>query len=221
MLTAITYLTMLQAKPVKLAPAVFADPSTRRIVEMSKKAFANLKSAKLTISSANDKKSYSFSSGKVVGFQKGAQWVWNQKKFTLLCNKGLFKGTMGAYNVNAWLTKVGAAPEILPIQIASKKNPIDALVSPGSRVRKAGTLMMNGVAVDVIEIKTERLRVTMAIRQDNRLLADLNAVNVDKDGAVLFNSTRTFTWGMVNKPIPISSFTVGAGKTARPIKVLN
>lgn len=221
MLTAITYLSMLQAKPAKLAPAVFADASTRRIVEMSKKAFTGLKSAKFTISSANDKKSYSYSNGKVMGFQKGAQWAWNQKKFTLLCNKGLFKGTMGAYNVNAWLTKVGAVPETLPIQLAAKKNPFDVLIPPGSRVRRAGTLKLDGVAVDVIEIKSDRLRVTMAIRQDNRLPADLNAVNVDKNGDVLFNSTRTIAWSQVNKPIANSAFAVGAGKTARPIKVLN
>ena len=221
MLTAITYLSMLQAKPPKLAPAVFADASTRRIVELSKKAFANLKSAKVTISSTDAPKTYTFSAGKVAGHQKGAQWVWGQKRLTLLCNKGLFRGTMGPYNVNAWLSKVGASPELLPIQLAAKKNPIDVLVAPGSRVRKVGSMTLHGVAADVVEVKSERLRVRMAIRQDNRLLADLTAVNVDKNGEVLFNSSRTFQWTLVNKPIPASAFSIGAGKSPKPIRNLN
>lgn len=221
MLTAITYLSMLQAKPPKLAPAVFADASTRRIVELSKKAFANLKSAKVTISSADSPKTYSYSAGKVAGHQKGAQWVWSQKKLTLLCSKGLFRGTMGPYNVNAWLSKVGASPEILPIQLAAKKNPIDVLVGPGSRVRKVGSMTLHGVAADVVEVKSDRLRVRMAIRQDNRLLADVTAVNVDKNGEILFNSSRTFEWALVNKPIPASAFAIGAGKTPKPIRNLN
>lgn len=220
MLTAITYLSMLQAKPVKLAPAVFADSSTRRIVELSKKAFSNLKSAKVTISSVGDAKTYSFAGGKVAGHQKGAQWVWSQKKLTVLCGKGLFRGTMGPYNVNAWLSKAGASPEILPIQLAAKRNPIEALINPGSRVQKVGLITLQGVAADVIEVKSDRLRVRMAIRQDNRLIADLTAKNVDKDGSVLFDSSRSFQWALVNKPIPSSVFVVGAGKAAKPIRGL-
>ncbi len=221
MLATLAYVTMLQSKPPKLAPAVFADASTRRIVELSKKAFGNLKSAKITITEGRDIKRYSFATGKVVAHQRGAQWSWNQKRLTLLCNKGLFRGNMGVYNVNAWLSKVGAVPEQIPVQLVAKKNPIDALIAPGSRVRKAGTMSLGGTAVDMIEIKSERLRVTMAIRQDNRLISDLAAVNVDKDGSILFKSNRSIQWSEVNRAIPASAFVVGGGKQAKPIRVLN
>lgn len=221
MVSSIAFLMLLQAKPVKLAPAVFADASTRRIVEFSKVAFNRLKSAKFSITTNGETKRYAFSNGKVAGLQKGAQWAWGQKKLVLQCGKGLFKGNMGPYNVNAWLGKVGADPELVPIQLAAKKNPVELLIAPGSSVRKAGTLMLSGVAVDVIEVKSSRLRVTMAIRQDNRLLADLSATNVDKDGKTLFNSTRTFQWSSVNKPIASKEFALGAGKTPKSIRNLN
>jgi hypothetical protein len=222
MLTSIAYLMILQTKaPPKLAPAVFADASARRIVNFSRTAYSKLKSARIVISSDNETKKYAFSGGRVYGFQKGAEWAWSQKRFTLLCNRGLFRGTMGVYNVNAWLAKIGASPEIVPIQLASAKNPIDTLVGPGSRVRRAGTMALDGVAVDIVEIKSARLKVTMAVRQDNRLIADLEAVNVDKDGKVLFKSSRRFSWSNVNKSIPTSVFAVGAGKSPRPIKNLN
>lgn len=220
MLATVAYLTMLQAKPVKPAPAVFADDSTRRIVNLSKKAFNDLKSAKFTIRVDGSLKRYSYSGGRITGHQKGAHWAWGNKKLTLMCNKGLFRGTMGAYGINAWLTSVGATPEILPIQLAMKRNPIDDLVIPGARVRRAGTMALGGVAVDLIEVKSARLRVTMGIRQDNRLFADLTAINIDKNGEVLFQSSRTFQWSLVNKPIPSAEFSVGSGKTPRPIKVL-
>ncbi len=220
MLASVAYLTMLQAKPAKLAPAVFADDSTRRIVNLSRRAFDNLKSAKVTISVDGDSKRYSFSGGRIAGHQKGAQWAWGNKRLNLVCNKGFFRGTMGAYGVNAWLTSVGARPEVLPIQLAMKQNPVEVLVVPGSRVRRAGTMALGGVAVDLIEVKSDRLRVTMAIRQDNRLFADLTAVNVDKDGRVLFQSSRTFQWSLVNQAIPSTDFSVAAGKTPKPIKVL-
>lgn len=219
MISAIAYLVLFQAKP-KPAPAIFSDASTRRIVELSRKAFDNLTSAKLTITSGTELKKYTFSGGKLAGHQKGAQWAWAQKRLVLQCSKGLFRGSMGAYNVNPWLTKVGAQPEILPIQLAMKKNPVTALVAPGSRVRKAGTMSLNGVAVDMIEIKTNSLRVTMTIRQDNRLLADVRAVSVDSDGRVLFSSTRTFLWSSVNKPISGREFALGSGKASKPIRSL-
>ena len=221
MLSSIAFLALLQVKPQpKLAPAVFADASTRRIVNFSKQAYAKLKSAKFTITSGTERKSYSYSSGKVAGTQKGAQWTWSQKKLRLLCNKGLYQGTMGAYNVNAWLNAVGASPEMVPIQLAAGKNPIDTLVSPGSRVRRVGTMSLAGAAVDIIEVKSDRLKVTMAIRQDNRLFADLASVNVDKNGDVLFRSSRSFTWSQVNKPVPGSAFSVAPGKPAKAIRLL-
>lgn len=221
MLSSIAFLALLQSKaPPKLAPAVFADASTRRIVNFSKQAFAKLKSAKLTITVQGEKKVYNFSTGRVSGLQKGAQWTWSQKKLRLLCNKGLFQGTMGPYNINAWLTAVGANPELIPIQLAAGKNPIDILVAPGSRVRRVGTMVLEGTAVDIVEVKSDRLKVTMAIRQDNRLFADLTSVNVDKGGEVLFSSTRLLTWSLVNKPIPGSAFAVAPGKAAKAIKLL-
>ena len=218
MLTSIAYLALLQAKPQKLAPAVFADASARRIVNFSRSAYSKLKSAKFVIDSNGAKKTYLYSNGKLYGHQAGAEWQWSAKKLRLLCSKGLFSGNMGIYNVNAWLAKVGADPETLPIQIAAKKNPIDVLIPPGSRVRRSGTMALNGTAVDVIEVKSSRLRVTMAIRQDNRLIADLNASNVDKDGSVLFRSSRSISWSNVNRPLSIQ--TVGAGKSAKSIKTL-
>ena len=220
MLDSVAYLTMLQAKPTKLAPAIFADDSTRRIVNLSKRAFANLKSAKFTINVDGSAKRYAYSGGRVMGHQRGAHWAWGSKKLTLMCNKGLFRGNMGAYGVNAWLNLVGASPEVLPIQLAMKRNPIDELVIPGARVRRAGTMALGGVAVDLIEVKSARLRVTMGIRQDNRLFADLTAVNIDKNGEVLFQSSRTFQWSQVNKPISSAEFSVGGGKSPRPIKIL-
>ncbi len=220
MLTTIVFLAVAQAKVPKLAPAVFADASTRRIVEMSRKSFAGLKTAKFSVLSEGEMKQYAFSNGKVMGKQKGAQWVWSQKRLDLLCSKGLFRGKMGAYNVNAWLAKVGASPELLPIQLASKKNPIDLLVAPGSRVSLVGSIRMDGVAVDLVEVKTAGLKVTMGIRQDNRLIADLTAVNIGQDGKPLFSSTRTIQWRNVNKPVPANLFAVSAGKTPKPIKSL-
>lgn len=220
MLSTLAYMALLQVQTPKLAPAVFANASTRRIVNFSKDAFAKLKSAKFKIVSDGQSKSYTFSNGRIAGFQKGAQWVWAQKKLTLLCSKGLFRGSMGAYNVNAWLNKVGASPELLPVQLAGRKNPIDALVIPGSRVRKSGTMTLDGVAADIIEVKSARLTITMAIRQDNRLVADLSAVNTDKDGKTLFRSNRSISWSNVNKPIPTNAFAVGSGKTPMPIKNL-
>jgi hypothetical protein len=220
MLSTIAYLALLQSKPAKLAPAVFADASARRIVEMSKSAFRNLKSAKFSINIDGETKTFSFSNGKIAGKQRGAQWAWSQKKLNLLCNKGLFRGTLGAYNINGWLTKVGADPELMPVQLAAKKNPIEALIPPGSRVRRAGTMKLGAVPVDIIEVKSALLRVTMAIRQDNRLFADLQAVNVDKNGKVLFTSSRSFSWSNVNKPIAGTEFAVGGGRSAKPIKSL-
>ena len=123
MLTSIAYLALLQVKPPKLAPAVFADASTRRIVNFSRAAYNQLKSAKLVVTADGQKKTYAFANGKVYGHQPGAEWVWSSKKLTLLCNKGLFRGSMGAYNVNAWLAKVGAVPEVMPIHLALKKKP--------------------------------------------------------------------------------------------------
>src|SRR5687768_9502730 len=131
MLSTVAYLLILQSKPAKLAPAVFADASTRRIVDLSKTAFKNLKSAKFAITADGEKKTYAYSTGKISGRQRGAQWTWSQKKLNLLCGKGFFKGTLGAYNVNAWLNKAGASPEIVPVQLAAKKNPVEALIPPG------------------------------------------------------------------------------------------
>ena len=221
MLASIAYLALLQAKaPAKLAPAVFADASARRIVNFSKQAFAKLKSAKLTITENGEKKTYNFAGGKGSGFQRGSQWVWSQRKFRLLCNKGLFAGTLGPYNINAWLSIAGSSPELIPVQLLARKNPVEILIPPGSRVRRSGTMLLRGAAVDIIEVKSDRLKVTMAIRQDNRLFADLSSVNVDKDGKVLFTSSRAFDWSLVNKPIPAGSFAVAPGKTANSIRLL-
>ena len=81
-------------------------------------------------------------------------------------------------------------------------------------------MALGGVAADIIEVKSSKLRVTMAIRQDNRLIADLSGTNVDRGGEVLYRSNRTFAWSNVNKPLPASTFAVGTGKTPRPIKGL-
>jgi hypothetical protein len=221
MLTGIAFLALLQTKAQpRLAPAVFADASTRRIVNFSKQAYSKLRSAKFTIEADGEKKAYIYATGKIFGLQKGAQWCWNQRKLRLLCNKGIYQGVMGPYNVNAWLSSAGAQPELVPIQLAAGKNPIDVLIAPGSRVRRSGTMVLKGSAVDIIEVKSELLRVTMAIRQDNRLIADLRSVNVDKNGEVLFNSTRTFSWSLVNKPISNGAFAVAPGKSAKPIKLI-
>lgn len=221
MLSGIAYLALVQTKaPQKLAPAVFADASTRRIVNFSKQAFSKLKSAKFSITADGEKKVYQFATGKVVGSQKGAQWVWSQRKLRISCARGVFQGTMGPYNVNAWLVKAGAAPELVPIQLAAGRNPIDALIPAGSRVRRAGTMSLGGAAVDIIEVKSDRLKVTIAIRQDNRLFADLATANVDRDGKVLFSSNRAFSWSLVNKPVSASAFSVAAGKPAKPVKRL-
>jgi hypothetical protein len=220
MLTTVAYLVLLQSKPVKLAPAVFSDASTRRIVEMSKSAFKNLKSAKLAITADGEKKTYAYAVGRIAGRQRGAEWNWSQKKLNLLCGKGFFRGTLGPYNVNAWLNKAGASPELMPVHLAARKNPIEILIPPGSRVRRAGTMSLNSVPVDIIEVKSPLLRVTMAIRQDNRLVADLRAVNVDRNGKVLFSSSRSFAWSYVNKPIASKEFAVGTGRSPKPIKGL-
>ena len=71
MLTSIAYLALLQAKPQKLAPAVFADASARRIVNFSRSAYSKLKSAKFVIDSNGAKKTYLYSNGNLYGHQAG------------------------------------------------------------------------------------------------------------------------------------------------------
>jgi hypothetical protein len=216
MVALITALILGQAKVSKPAPAVFSDPQVRRTVEQSRSAFSKLGSAGITITTDGESKTYALGNGKLAGKQRGAQWIFQNKSLVLQCSKGLFKGRMGPYNVNAWLSKVGSSPEVVPIQILAKKNPVDALVIPGARVRKVGAMQEHGVWIDLIEVKTSRLKVSMGIRRDNHLFANLAAVNTDKNGETLFSSERSFTWSKPNMAL----FKVGAGKTPKPIKSL-
>jgi len=212
----VTVLILGQAKVSKPAPAVFSDSQVRRTVEQARAAFARLGSTGVTITTDGESKTYALSSGKLAARQRGSQWRFQNKSLVLQCSKGLFQGRMGPYNINAWLSKVGSSPEVVPIQILAKKNPVDALVIPGSRVRKVGAMQEKGVWVDLIEVKTARLKVSMGIRRDNHLFANLAAVNTDKNGETLFSSERSFTWSKPNSAL----FNVGAGKTPKPIKSL-
>ncbi|MCC7229478.1 MAG: hypothetical protein IT203_03725 [Fimbriimonadaceae bacterium] len=220
MILGITFLFLTQAKPSKPPVIVFADAETRKIVEQSKRAFAGFKSGVLSITNGNERKVYALSGSAIAAKQMGAQWVYGNKSLLLQCKKGLFKGNMGPYNVNAWLGRVGANAEILPIQLFAKKNPIDAVIPLGARVKKVGALQVGGVWVDLVEANSATIRVSMGIRRDNHLLASLSAVNKDRDGKTLFSSERTIHWSGLNQAPAPTAFQLGAGKAAKSIKLL-
>lgn len=220
MILGIAFLFLAQAKSPKPPVIAFANAETRKIVEQSKMAFANFKSGVLSITNGNEKKVYALSGAKIAATQRGAQWVYGNKKLLLQCRKGLFKGNMGPYNVNAWLGRAGANAEILPIQIIAKKNPIDAVIPLGAKVKKVGALQVGGVWVDLVEANSATIRVSMGIRRDNHLLASLSAVNKDRDGKTLFSSERTMNWSGLNQAPSPKAFQLGAGKSAKSIKLL-
>ncbi len=210
MIAGIAYLVLAQgkdqAKIVKPAPPVYANAATRSLVNACRKAFANLKSARFSIVTSGETKRYTYSAGRMSGAQRTVQWVYDNRRFTVSTGKGLFAGKVGPYSVNSWLTRAGISPEVVPIQLIAKKNPLDTLVAPGSRVRKIGVMTVNGAMSDLVEIKSPGLRVSIAIRRDNHLFASLLAQNVDSKNRVLFSSTRALSWSAVNAPVPASAF---------------
>jgi|GEM_PF-5370921 len=217
MIAGIAYLVLTQAKIVKPAPAIFADAATRNVVSACRKAFANLKSARFTITSGGETKRYTFSSGRVAAAQRGAQWTFDNRRFTIQNGKGLYRGRISPFSVNSWLTRAGAAPEVLPIHLIAHKNPVDALVAPGSRVRKVGVMTKGGVTADLVEIKSAGLRVSVAIRRDNHLFANLSADNMDARNRVLSSSSRSVAWSAINTAFPAQTFQLG-GQTAQGLR---
>lgn len=223
MITALAYLAVCQIKPgtakiVKPAAAIYADAATRKAVTSCRNAYAKLQSAKFSIGQGQSLKRYTYANGYLAGAQEGVQWTFGGMRLTLKTSKGLYQGKVGPANINPWLSKAGAQPEMLPIQLAAKRNPMDVLIPPASRIRKAGVMKIAGVDADLIEIKSPGLRVSVAIRRDNHLIADLGAENVDRRGNVLFRSSRSINWSQVNKPVPATTFQIAG--TKKPLKSL-
>lgn len=206
------------ARIVKTAPPVYADAATRKLVEGCRKAYAALKSGKFSITIDGRSKQYAFSGGRLYGAQEGVKWSFADKQLTVAKGQNFYKGKVRPYGINQYLVKAGASPEMLPIQLLDKKNPMAVVIPPGARVKKIGSGTTGHTPFDIVEATSGGIVVSISIRRDNHLLAALGAKNLDSRGRTVSRTWRDFSWSGINAALPANQFQLSGAKSPQPLK---
>jgi len=210
-----------QAKIVKSPPPVYADAATKNVVGACRKAYASLKSGKFSITIDRVEKQYTLSNGRMAGSQEGLAWTFANKQLTVAKGRSVYRGKVRPYGINPWLAKAGISPEMLPVQLLDKRNPIDVVIPPGAKVRKVGSQGKGGTQIDIVEARSGSISVSISIRRDNHLISSLGTKNLDAKGRTVFESWRELSWSGVNAPVSEKQFQLRGPSQPLPLKAIH
>jgi hypothetical protein len=138
--------------------------------------------------------------------------VWDRRNGSILdrAHRAFYSGKAGTASMIDALAAVGTRMDPVVRQIVTRQNPIRVMLGPRIRVKTVGSVKTQGVPTDLMEFKSGRGVVLMAIRKDNGLLASVHTTLQDARGAVVSDSLKNYLYSSVGKPVSVSTFSLAA-----------
>jgi hypothetical protein len=89
---------------------------------------------------------------------------------------------------------------------ADNHNPLGQLADPSMKVRSLGRVTLNGISCDIIELKSQELKMSIALRHSDALPLRIDSEIRDKKGKLVTSSARVFAYKSIRKPIAEKEF---------------
>lgn len=189
----------------------YADPIARRVAEASARAYDSLRHVELVVASSAGKHRIWMSSGRVRERQGNIDWSYANGWLTVLNLKKnrVYKGKTPYAQVPNYLQKLGLRMDPIIRQLGQRKNPMRVMLHERAKVRRIGAITDRGAMCDILQLEDSKLRVSVWVRQKDRLLQSVETRHLDENGKTVLSSTRDFQYMSLGKPLAQTVFQVG------------
>lgn len=190
-------------KPVVRSEPRYMDPKAKAVWHAAVSAYGGLRHVSMTVRSSGISEKAIISGQRAFQDQPGLRWAYDGK---VLVMRKAGKASKNKIQTSEIPAKVGASIDPLLQAWALHWNPARALAGKGTNVRTAGSVVLQGLPCDVLELDRPGLRLSLLVRRKDHLFARVTSRSLDAKGNVLSILDREFTYQSVNKPIPASAF---------------
>lgn len=201
------------ARPVSalsapVEPPKYTDAQSKRVAQACVAALDRLRSAEFEVDSEGRTSHVWVSNSKVRESRGSLDWGYDGRNLWV-ADKALNKAWLGATSpakIAAILNALNIPSETFVQQIVQGRNPMRPILVPGSSARAVGTVRLAGSTCDILEVSASGIKISVCVRRQDHLPADLMSDFVDNSGHKLGGSHRAIRYFHVGKRIPASVF---------------
>lgn len=190
-----------------------ADAKARNLVDRSLRAYGRISSLAFSVVSGTGASEDWVNGSSFREKRAGVDWSYTGGVFTLkdsIRGKS-YRGRCKPSAVTTYLKQIKQPMDPVLQALFTHKNPIRSWFLPNMKVVSSGSLSLGGVTADAIEMRSPALDVSLLIRSDSHLVSSVTS-RVKRNGKILSEGHREFTYTVVNKPMPASAFAVQVSK---------
>lgn len=196
------------------APPTYASDAAHLLAKKSQFAYDSLRSVDCHYEGADGSGRFWIASGHYRQESGGTAWIYADRTLTAKNRASLYRGRVAQSKVSSALHAVGISVQPMLLQIMEHRNPMGTLMPTKSRVRIAGEISLGGQPCGILEIRTNGVTVSVAVRKSDGMILSSRA-NIPGPNGTLLRQETTFTYDSVNKPLPAGAFAPPAG-SAKP-----
>lgn len=199
-------------------PAVYANETARQIARASVKAYGSLTTTALIVESA-ERTSVILRRGKAFVKSPSHELRYDGKKVMILVHstKKAFVGPSTVFGLQEALAQAGCNTDAYAFQVVARKNPMRRLLYGGMKVKQIGSVSLEGQECDLLEIANNEIRVTVAIRKKDKLIASETATYLTSGSESAGGSDRRISYDPF--AAPASAFSIQAPRGYKVVKL--
>lgn len=199
-------------------PPRYYDAAAERVAKAMLRAYSGLSRGIVTVSSSLGQSRLVFGGGLYREDSPDVRWTFDGKVLTIedRTARVIYRGITRRSRIPNALAAVGLRVDPLMGPYLNGSVPFQTLFSKGASARLAGSVVVDGMTCDILQVSTPQARNLLAIRRDNRLLASMSTDTL-VGGRTVSSSTRRFQYALLGQPMGRSEFTIKPGVPVRPL----
>lgn len=191
-----------------------ADPKARGILDSALKAYAQVSNIAFTIDGTDRKSSIWVGASSFRERQPKLDWVYTRGVLSIqtFWDGKVYRGACKPNAIASYLRVLKQPMEPMLQAFIVQRNPLNAWLHPSLKIRAKGTVKLGSVVADAVEMASPYLSISLLIRRDTHLIANVASRSLDGKGGLVGESTRAFTYTSVGKPLSPATFKLPAKK---------
>ena len=196
-------LKLVEAFTARPRPPKYADAPAKRVTEGLLAKASGLASAIVRLDGA----ATMWISGSKIRYESGgAGFAYDGRRLTVVTPGAAYQGRSSRRAVIDQVAALLGTVDPFVRTVLVRTPPFLNLFPSEASVRVVGTMAADGVACDVLEVSSARLRTSLFARKSDHLPMSVETSTLDRRGGDLSTTRRSFRWSSVGEPLVGSLF---------------
>lgn len=186
------------------------ESAARPILDRAVRAYSRLRNLYVAVQDGRNQATIWKSDGRARQETARARWAYDGGTLAieLGATRRFYRGKLSAGRVLPTLNRLKVELDGTLVQLLQRINPVLGVLTPEAQVRLAGSIVLDGVACDLLEVRGKLTKASLIVRRSDGLLARISLERQDTKGQRAFRSERAFRYASVGKPLSSDLFRI-------------